>query len=214
MFHSNSEQRDCRSAFPVGCHGGHTTEWWCCRDGFCRGWLQSPEHAAANRTCHVTAHGHLLGDAQEGVGTSRAGLQEAECVWITRLVHSLLAPHPMCQPPEAGSLACSAAFPTILSTGYMGQRRCPEQTRLVGRTPESPTPSMVTPHRKLTCPSTSAGYSLILFSPNPVRSEFAQQTSTECLLSVKFSILLRVEATSDPRGAPTPNNGCGSTGVT
>lgn len=45
-----------------------------------RGRLRFPEHAAANRTCHLAACGRLPGDAEEGVGTSQAGPQEADCV--------------------------------------------------------------------------------------------------------------------------------------
>lgn len=134
-----------------------------------------------------------------------------------RLDHQA-GPQPAGTTPRASAsrrhTGLSAVFPTISSTSYRGHRRCPEQTCLVGRTPEPPTPSAVTPHRTLARPSAGSGCSLTWFSPNSARPGLAQQTSVERPLSVQCSVLLRVEAPSDPRGAPTPNKGSGNTRVT
>lgn len=81
--------------------------------GCLRGRLPQTHHSKQNLP--LTASGQLLGDAQEGVGTSRAGPQEADCLpSLAGLVRSLLAPRPMCQPP-GDTLAFSTVSP-ILST--------------------------------------------------------------------------------------------------
>lgn len=76
-----------------------------------------PGGTTTNRTCHRVACGCLRGDAQAGVGTSRAGPQEADCVG-SGLV-------PVGQPP--GATPCA---PPFYPQPRGGQSWRPEQTPL------------------------------------------------------------------------------------
>lgn len=126
---------------PPSASWGRVTEW---RDTLptqqtraaARG-SSSPRACCSNRTCHFATFGRLLGDAQEGVGTRRAGPQEADRVCLGSLGRSAACwSHTPCVSVREARRTFLPCLLFSLPSGA-GPRRCPEKspprTCLVGR---------------------------------------------------------------------------------